>query len=206
VSESKSEPKSVLARWSERKLAARRGEVADEPIEEARSVEARSAEPVPPETPEPEVPELPPVETLDFNSDYTAFLAKNVPEALRRAALRKLWASDPVLANLDGLNDYDEDFNVIDQAITLAQSSYRPGLGYLDEAEHKLKEAEKKLAQVDKALGGPAESQAEAASSARADDDVSDYAAAEEEIPTVAQQSAAEPEPAPSVSAKEPGK
>ena len=30
--------------------------------------------------------------------------------ALRRLALRRLWRSDPVLANLDGLNDYDEDF------------------------------------------------------------------------------------------------
>jgi hypothetical protein len=89
---------------------------------------------------------LPPIDELDFQSDYTAFLTENVPEELRRAALRKLWRSDPVLANLDGLNDYDEDYNLIDQVITLPQSSYRPGRGYLDESE-------KKLAQIDEFAG-----------------------------------------------------
>ena len=30
-----------------------------------------------------------------------------MPEHLKQAALRKLWLSNPVFANLDGLNDYD---------------------------------------------------------------------------------------------------
>jgi len=59
------------------------------------------------------VAELPPVETLDGDSDYTGFLADGVPEELTRAALRRLWRTDPVFANLDGLNDYDEDFSII---------------------------------------------------------------------------------------------
>jgi len=59
------------------------------------------------------VAELPPVETLDGGSDYTGFLADGVPEELTRAALRRLWRTDPVFANLDGLNDYDEDFSII---------------------------------------------------------------------------------------------
>ncbi len=63
------------------------------------------------------MPELPPVESLTKDSDYTPFLADGVPEALTRAALRKLWTSDPVLANLDGLNDYDEDFRIIDTVV-----------------------------------------------------------------------------------------
>ena len=33
-----------------------------------------------------------------------------MPEALQRAALRKLWRSNPVLANLDGLVDYADDY------------------------------------------------------------------------------------------------
>jgi Protein of unknown function (DUF3306) len=210
VSEAKSEPKGVLARWSQRKLAARRGEVEDEPRVDEPVAEALGAEAVPPETPEPEAPELPPIETLDFHSDYTAFLAKNVPEALRRAALRKLWVSDPVLANLDGLNDYDEDYNVVDQVITLAQTGYRPGLGYLDEAEKKLDEAEKKLARIDEAMGGPAsaDSQAEPAPSdhSAAEGDVSDNVAVEGESAAATRQPAATPEPTPPVSAKEPGK
>jgi hypothetical protein len=54
--------------------------------------------------------DLPDIDTLDKDSDYTVFMREGVPEALRNRALRKLWLSDPVLANLDGLNDYDEDF------------------------------------------------------------------------------------------------
>ena len=97
------------------------------------------------------VSDLPPVEGLNFQSDFTAFMRKNVPEALRRAALRKLWGSDPVLANLDGLNDYCEDFNVTDTPITLAQTSYRVGKGYFDEAEEKLsKLGDARTAQSDK--------------------------------------------------------
>lgn len=55
--------------------------------------------------------DLPDIESLDSSSDYTAFLKDKVPERLRKMALQKLWRSDPVFANLDGLNDYDEDFN-----------------------------------------------------------------------------------------------
>ena len=94
------------------------------------------------------MPDLPSIDQLMFQSDYTAFMAKNVPEALRRAALRKLWMSDPVLANLDGLNDYYEDYNIVDQAITAAQTSYRPGKGYLDEIEEKLAQLDDKPART----------------------------------------------------------
>ena len=59
------------------------------------------------------VADLPDIETLDKDSDYTGFLRDGVPEELKKLALRKLWLSDPVLANLDGLNDYDEDFGDI---------------------------------------------------------------------------------------------
>ena len=194
---SESEPKSVLVRWSERKSAARRGDVADEPVAETRSATT-------PAMPEPDAPALPPIDTLDANSDYTGFLAKNVPEALRRAALRKLWASDPVFATLDGLNDYDEDFNVIDQAITLAQSSYRPGLGYLDEAEQKLDAAEKKLKQIDEAFGGDSPHATVAMDRPANDDDVSDNAAAgDKNAAAVQHAAAAEPDAAPSVPAEE---
>jgi hypothetical protein len=33
-----------------------------------------------------------------------------VPDGVRNEALRKLWQSDPVFANLDGLVEYGEDF------------------------------------------------------------------------------------------------
>ena len=38
-----------------------------------------------------------------MGDDFSGFMARNVPDHLRRRALRKLWVSNPVLANLDGL-------------------------------------------------------------------------------------------------------
>ncbi len=61
--------------------------------------------------------DLPDIDTLDKDSDYTGFLREGVPQSLRRLALRKLWLSDPVFANLDGLNDYDENFALAFEAV-----------------------------------------------------------------------------------------
>jgi hypothetical protein len=76
---------------------------------------------------------LPPLEELTADSDYTPFLRKGVPEELTRAALRKLWLSDPIFNTMDGLDTYIQDFNVTDPVITDAQTSYKVGRGYLDE-------------------------------------------------------------------------
>jgi len=56
---------------------------------------------------------LPDVATLEEGSDYRAFMSEGVPDKLRRLALRKLWASNPLFGFRDGLNDYDEDFRAI---------------------------------------------------------------------------------------------
>jgi hypothetical protein len=71
--------------------------------------------------------QLPSVETLNADSDFTPFLKEGVPSLLKRAALRKLWKTDPILANLDGLNDYDDDFvkmgvgKIVKTAYTISQ-------------------------------------------------------------------------------------
>jgi hypothetical protein len=79
---------------------------------------------------------LPPLESLTKESDFTPFLADKVPAFIRRRALSILWRSDPLLANLDGMNDYDEDFNVIDTLIDIAKdSSYKIGKGYTTDDE-----------------------------------------------------------------------
>ncbi len=148
-----SEDGNRLSRWSQRKAAARRGDILPEPSEAAGPV-SEDAQVAPesdsiaegPAADDVEMPVLPPIDELNFESDYTVFLNKKVPEALRRAALRKLWTSDPVLACLDGLNDYDEDYNLVDTTITAAQTAYKVGRGYLEDIEEKLE-------QVDRALG-----------------------------------------------------
>ncbi len=58
--------------------------------------------------------DLPPVDGLDKDSDYTPFLGNGVTEKLALAAMLKLWLSDPIFAFRDGLDDYDEDFTIIE--------------------------------------------------------------------------------------------
>lgn len=54
---------------------------------------------------------LPPIESLGPQSDYTVFLKKGVPEALRLAALRKAWMSDPFIRDFRSpAIDYGWDF------------------------------------------------------------------------------------------------
>jgi hypothetical protein len=97
----------AIGRWSRQKREARDAERektqadAPPPAEEGAEAAAAAEDPT---------AGLPDIETLDRESDYTGFLRAGVPEEMTRRALQKLWRSDPVLANLDGLNDYDEDF------------------------------------------------------------------------------------------------
>lgn len=86
------------------------------------------------------------LDTLDYKSDYQVFFKKGVPEQLKNLAMRKLWISNPVLANVDGLNDYDENF--ADPALNTFKSIWDVGKGYLtDEDKHTpVKEAVSSLA------------------------------------------------------------
>jgi hypothetical protein len=107
-----------LSRWSRRK----RGEevpepeapaAVDAPNAEAPPIEAPAPEPIEAAPPEPEfdVASLPPIETLDVSSDFSAFLKPGVPEALRTAALRKAWIADPLIRDYMSPLDYAWDFN-----------------------------------------------------------------------------------------------
>jgi len=62
---------------------------------------------------------LPPIESLGPESDYTVFLRKGVPEALRVAALRKAWMSDPFIRDFRGPAEYALDY-------TTAEFDLRP--------------------------------------------------------------------------------
>lgn len=118
-----------LSRWSRLKTQARAGQDIDA-LEEAPAdgeVPATTGD----ETGEDSfvLEDLPDIETLDKDSDFTPFLNVNVPDQLRRLALRKLWLSDPVLANLDGLNDYDEDYSTLGMIVEKVTSVFQPGKG-----------------------------------------------------------------------------
>jgi hypothetical protein len=75
---------------------------------------------------------LPPIESLDRNSDYTAFLRPGVAPELKRQALGKLWRSDPVFANLDGLLEYGEDFSAPFKNRAAVATLYRVGKGMME--------------------------------------------------------------------------
>ena len=112
----------LLLRWSRRKHEARQGKPAAAPQPASAEPEA---DPAPAETEimaaservasaqdrvpdEPVAAEdLPDLETLTYESDFSAFMREGVPELIKKQALRKLWLSNPLLANLDGLNEYD---------------------------------------------------------------------------------------------------
>ena len=71
---------------------------------------------------------LPDPDTLISGDDFKAFMVKTVPAHLRRRALRRLWVSKPVLACLDDLVDYADDYTQA-AAVTDFTTSYTVGKG-----------------------------------------------------------------------------
>lgn len=78
---------------------------------------------------------LPDPSSIEIGTDITGFMRREIPEFLRRKALRSLWKSNPVLAVLDGLNDYDEDYTLASTAGQAVKSLYRVGEGLVDNAK-----------------------------------------------------------------------
>ena len=73
---------------------------------------------------------LPDPETLRPGDDIRAFMAKSVPHRLRNRALRTLWGSNPVLANLDDLVDYGEDYTDAAMVVEGLATAWAVGRGY----------------------------------------------------------------------------
>ena len=101
-----------LSRWSKRKH-----EALTQPADEAGAPMGERKEGRPTQADEGEdqpfdLSLLPDLETLTGESDIQSFLHKAVPEALRNAALRKVWALDPSVRNYVGeALDYAYDWN-----------------------------------------------------------------------------------------------
>lgn len=130
-----------LKRWSRRKLEQRERErQVDSPVpEESGGTIATPAGETPSADTSPAaadaVSDLPPIESLTRDSDFTVFMREGVPDDLRNLALRKLWRSDPVFANLDGMLEYGEDYSQLFKPGVGAslKTLYRVGHGYLTE-------------------------------------------------------------------------
>jgi hypothetical protein len=74
---------------------------------------------------------LPDPDSLEMGDDFKVFLSKTVPNHIRKRALRTLWRSNPVLACVDGLNDYDDDYLTQGLNQGVIKTSYQVGKGML---------------------------------------------------------------------------
>ena len=146
-----------IARWSQRKQAARRGETlpAEAPLS-AESLGAVSEGPIAQVAcPDPDldpVPEqvltdadMPPLDSLGAFSDYSGFLSRGVSATLRRQALAKLFHS-PHLNVTDRLDDFGEDYSRYESLGALITADMR----------HQLEVAARRLADQTKEDGAAA--------------------------------------------------
>ncbi len=157
-----------IERWSLRKRTARRPRAEEGHADQtAQAPTAAVPEVEPPAGPpseaagDPEVvAQLPDLDSLDDASDFSVFLKEGVPDVIRRKALRKLWRVNPVLACLDGLNDYDEDYTVSEALVKGLKTVYERGKRYLDEDETAAPEGQTAEAETATPEGEAAEAEA----------------------------------------------
>ncbi|HTS23197.1 MAG TPA: DUF3306 domain-containing protein [Casimicrobiaceae bacterium] len=97
-----------FARWSRRKLA----ETVDKSGSAADAAPGPAVAPAVAPTPGTST-ELPLVDSLSFDSDFTAFLRPNVDPQLQRAALKQLFRA-PRFNVMDGLDVYVDDYTKAD--------------------------------------------------------------------------------------------
>jgi hypothetical protein len=93
-----------LSRWARRKAEVQRQEQAPSEADTGAAVPVVDVEEeIDPAT-------LPPIDSLTAESDFSLFLRKGVPPALKAAALRKLWLVEPSVVNYQPLVEYNWDF------------------------------------------------------------------------------------------------
>lgn len=109
-----------LSRWSRLKATAK-----TEPKAEPLPTPVEAEDETPPA-------ELPPVETLTKDSDFSAFLQNGVPEAVKRAAMAKLWSSDPLFSQPEVFDLHMEDYSV-PSIPEVVESAWKVGKGIVDE-------------------------------------------------------------------------
>ena len=87
---------------------------------------------------------LPDPDTMEMGDDFSVFMSKAVPDRIRRRALRTLWRSNPVLANVDMLVDYGDDFTDAAMAVENIQTAYQVGKGMLKHVQEMARQAEER--------------------------------------------------------------
>jgi len=125
-------------RWSRLKSADRR-RIAVEPPSDVEPPAADANVAAPPrgvestDTEAPPPADLPALDSLTKDSDFSPFLRPGVPEDLKLAALRKLWASDPVWAAPERLDLHNLDYTW-PSIPEIVRTAYRVGQGFCEPA------------------------------------------------------------------------
>ena len=157
-----SDDDNFLSRWSRRKRAVAKSEEPDSAAapEAARPVKPKDEAPQPnapePEDTEVDLSNLPSLESITGSTDITGFLRRGVPDELSRSALRKAWASDPMIRDFIGIAENQWDFN---------DPASIPGFGAIDLAPEQVRQMAAKLVgdvqdaaeKIDEALKGAAQ-------------------------------------------------
>jgi len=135
-----------LTRWSRRKREVAKAE-AEPRVEATPAPEEPNPDATQKSEPEVDLASLPPIESINELTDITAFLRAGVPEELTRAALRRVWTTDPAIRDFVGLAENAWDFT---------DPTAMPGFGPLESSE----DIRRMVASIVKQMGDVAESTA----------------------------------------------
>lgn len=80
--------------------------------------------------------DLPDPDGCDDPAVLRKFMSDTVPQRLKTRALRRMWRLNPMLANLDGLVDYGEDFTDASTVVENLATTYQVGKGMLKALLH----------------------------------------------------------------------
>jgi len=139
-----------LSRWSRRKQASQavvesgqEAEIEAVDVAELEAEQARLAAEIEEAEVNRSAAEAVDLDQVEYGFDFSIFLKRGVPDPLRKKALQKFFNSNPVLANLDGLNDYDEDFN--NPLHMVYKSTWDVARGFLTQSEQLLQQTTGRL-------------------------------------------------------------
>jgi hypothetical protein len=165
ASRERDDEKGFLFRWSQRKRAAEEALPPETAKQEASGELEQSAATEGPAAADPESidpKDLPDIDSLDAGSDFSVFLKKGVPRALKRRALRRLWQVDPAFSVHDGLTDYNLDYTDAATVVPNMKTLYQVGRGMIMPGEDDPADAADQAIPESEALPAPEAAAAEA--------------------------------------------
>lgn len=126
--------------WSRRRAAVRAEAVADAAEARARIIAEEAAELEHAQADKSDAEILAELgladpDVMQTGDDFSVFLQRAVPARIRQRALRRLWRTNPVLANLDGLVDHGEDFTDPAVVVPGMRTAYEVGRGMMRHLE-----------------------------------------------------------------------